>query len=182
MGFVPASAGAGSPRPPTRITFCWWHRTWWTASSQRQPRITNCKPASGLIHHTDQGSQYASHDYRKALDANGMACSMSRKGNCWDNAVAESFFSMPKTELSGSSKTHQDARRAIFEYIEVFLLSEKEAFQHWLPHSERVRGSSSCAHLASPGISTRAFFFIGGMNAWSGGVEFSFPSRIGTSM
>ncbi|MNY80702.1 hypothetical protein D3C86_2218790 [compost metagenome] len=45
---------------------------------------------------------------------------MSRKGNCWDNAVAESFFSTLKTELSSGFKTHQDARRAIFEYIEVF--------------------------------------------------------------
>lgn len=80
----------------------------------------NRKPAAGLIHHTDRGSQYASGDYREALDRNGMIASMSRKGNCWDNAVAESFFSTLKTELSGAYKTHADARRAIFEYIEVF--------------------------------------------------------------
>lgn len=78
------------------------------------------RPGAGLIHHTDRGSQYASADYRQALDRHGMIASMSRKGNCWDNAVAESFFSTLKTELSGAYKARQDARRAIFEYIEVF--------------------------------------------------------------
>lgn len=82
--------------------------------------VLNRKPGAGLIHHTDRGSQYASHDYRKALESQGMLPSMSRKGNCWDNAVAESFFSTLKTELSGGYKTHDEARRAIFEYVEVF--------------------------------------------------------------
>lgn len=80
----------------------------------------NRRPGVGLIHHTDRGSQYASGDYRQALEQNGMLASMSRKGNCWDNAVAESFFSTLKTELSGPYKSHAEARRAIFEYIEVF--------------------------------------------------------------
>jgi transposase InsO family protein len=80
----------------------------------------NRQPGPGLIHHTDRGTQYASGDYRKALEKHGMIASMSRKGNCWDNAVAESFFSTLKTELAGSYKSHADARRAIFEYIEVF--------------------------------------------------------------
>lgn len=77
-------------------------------------------PGPGLIHHTDRGTQYASSDYRQALERHGMVASMSRKGNCWDNAVAESFFSTLKTDLAGTYKSHADARRAIFEYIEVF--------------------------------------------------------------
>ena len=55
--------------------------------------------AGELLHHTDRGSPYASADYRKQLDARGIACSMSRKGNCWDNAVAESLFGTMKAEL-----------------------------------------------------------------------------------
>lgn len=82
--------------------------------------VHNRKPAAGLIHHTDRGSQYASIDYCKALQKHGMIPSMSRKGNCWDNAVAESFFSTLKTELSGGYRTREEARRAIFEYIEMF--------------------------------------------------------------
>lgn len=78
------------------------------------------RPSPGLIHHTDRGSQYASGDYRQALKGYGMVASMSRKGNCWDNAVAESFFSTLKTELSGVFPNRQVARRAVFEYVEVF--------------------------------------------------------------
>ena len=78
------------------------------------------KPAPGLIHHTDRGTQYASGEYRRALESQGLVASMSRKGNCWDNAVAESFFSTLKTELAGTFETHAADRRAVFEYIEVF--------------------------------------------------------------
>ena len=79
-------------------------------------------PTVGLLHHSDRGSQYASGDYRAALEAAGIACSMSRKGNCWDNAVAESFFGTIKTELVHHEDwaTRADARSAIFDYIEVF--------------------------------------------------------------
>jgi len=80
------------------------------------------KPAKGLIHHSDRGSQYASGDYRKALAEHGMVCSMSRKGDCWDNAVMESFYRSLKTELVHQQdyKTKEEARRKIFEYVEVF--------------------------------------------------------------
>ena len=80
------------------------------------------KPSKGLVHHSDRGSQYACHEYRNILDAYGMLPSMSRKGDCWDNAVAESFFSNLKNELIYWCRfTNQDqARAAIFEYIEVF--------------------------------------------------------------
>lgn len=79
-------------------------------------------PGPGLIHHSDRGSQYASNDYQAALAQHKMLCSMSRKGDCWDNAVAESFFSTIKTELVYNRLFHtrNQARRDIFEYIEVF--------------------------------------------------------------
>ena len=79
-------------------------------------------PTAGLLHHSDRGSQYASADYQDALDNLGVVCSMSRKGNCWDNAVAESFFATLKTELVYLTKfkTREEAKRAIFDFIESF--------------------------------------------------------------
>ena len=79
-------------------------------------------PGVGLLHHSDRGSQYASGDYRKLLKRYGMQASMSRKGDCWDNAPMESFFSTLKRELvhHKNYRTRQEARRDIFEYIEVF--------------------------------------------------------------
>jgi putative transposase len=78
--------------------------------------------ASGLLFHSDQGSQYASHDYRAALQAAGICCSMSRRGNCWDNAVAESFFGTLKSEFVHvhSFVSREVAKTAIVEWIEVF--------------------------------------------------------------
>jgi transposase InsO family protein len=79
-------------------------------------------PNAGLLHHSDRGSQYASGDYQDALDGLGVVCSMSRKGNCWDNAVAESFFATLKNELVYTRRfaTRAEAREAIFEFVEVF--------------------------------------------------------------
>ena len=79
-------------------------------------------PAVGLIHHSDRGSQYASRDHRKLLENHGMLCSMSGKGNCYDNAYAESFFGSLKSELIYRLKfrTRREAKSAIFDYIEVF--------------------------------------------------------------
>lgn len=79
-------------------------------------------PQKGLIWHTDRGTQYASDSHRKLLNEHGIIHSMSRKGNCWDNAVAESFFHSLKTELIHHVKfeTKMQAQQAIFEYIEVF--------------------------------------------------------------
>ena len=80
------------------------------------------KVRSPLLLHSDQGSQYAAADYREILATNGIACSMSRKGNCWDNAVAESFFHTLKTELVHHEdyRSRAEAKTSIFEYIEVF--------------------------------------------------------------
>lgn len=77
---------------------------------------------AGLIHHTDQGRQYSSTAYQAVLEHHGMIASMSRRGNCYDNAVAESFFSSLKNELIHHStfRTRDAARTAIFEHIEVF--------------------------------------------------------------
>jgi len=79
-------------------------------------------PPEGLMHHSDRGSNYTAKDYRKALLDRGILCSMSRKGNCWDNSVAESFFATIKKELIHRYKfeTRRQAASAIFEYIEVF--------------------------------------------------------------
>ena len=79
-------------------------------------------PEPGLIHHTDRGSQYACGDYQRALRSHGMICSMSRKGDCWDNAPMESWFHTLKTELVNHRdyQTRMQAKADIFEYIEVF--------------------------------------------------------------
>jgi putative transposase len=80
------------------------------------------KVQSPLLLHSDQGSQYAAADYRRMLSQHGIQCSMSRKGNCWDNAVAESFFHTLKTELVHHEdyRSRKQAKASIFEYIEVF--------------------------------------------------------------
>lgn len=80
------------------------------------------KPPGGLLHHSDRGSQYASFDYQGMLKGYGMQASMSRKGNCYDNAAAESFFATLKKELVHQRRfaTRAQAQEAIFEYIEVF--------------------------------------------------------------
>ena len=80
------------------------------------------KPAAGLLCHSDRGSQYASKDYQEALKTAGVVCSMSRKGNCWDNAPTESFFATLKRELV--HRTHfanrDEARSVLFRWIEVW--------------------------------------------------------------
>jgi putative transposase len=79
-------------------------------------------PGPGLIHHSDRGSQYASREYRKLLKEHGMVCSMSRKGNCYDNAVKESFFHTLKSDLVHDEhySTRAIARASLFEYMEIF--------------------------------------------------------------
>ncbi len=85
------------------------------------------RPGKGLIFHSDRGVQYACTDFRKELGRHGFIQSMSRKGNCWDNAVAESFFGIMKTELVYHEKYegHQDTLHSIFEYIEAFYNRER---------------------------------------------------------
>ena len=103
----------------------------WTLSERLERRLaldalgmalTQRQPSDGLLHHSDRGSQYASHEYQQLLTQHGILSSMSRKGNCWDNAVAESFFATLKLELVYQTqwRTRQEARSAVFEYIELF--------------------------------------------------------------
>jgi transposase InsO family protein len=101
-------------------------------------------PEPGLIHHSDRGIQYASNDYQAALMECEMRCSMSRKGDCWDNAVAESFFSTLKTERVHLRlyRSRTEARRDIFEYIEVFY--------------NRVRLHSTLGYLSPAQFESRA--------------------------
>jgi putative transposase len=77
-------------------------------------------PDAGLLHHSDQGCTYASEDYQKVLTAHGITCSMSRRGNCHDNAVMESFYSTVKSELGERFPSFGEAKMEIFDYIEVF--------------------------------------------------------------
>lgn len=85
------------------------------------------KPAEGLIHHSDRGSQYASRAYQNLLKKHGITVSMSRKGNCYDNACMESFFGTLKTELIYfcGYGSRQEAKSSIFEYIEIFYNNER---------------------------------------------------------
>jgi putative transposase len=80
------------------------------------------RQVKGIIHHSDRGSQYASHDYQKLLKDNDIISSMSRKGNCWDNAPMESFFHTLKSEwvFRFKYKTRQEAKASLFDYIEMF--------------------------------------------------------------
>jgi len=86
------------------------------------------RPPRGLIHHSDRGSQYCAHEYRKLLDQFGMVASMSRRGNCYDNAPMESFWGLLKNELVHHRrfKTRTEAIQSITEYIEVFYRRQRK--------------------------------------------------------
>jgi putative transposase len=84
--------------------------------------VSHRQPAPGLVHHSDRGRQYASAAYQAALTRRGLRASMSRVGDCWDNAVVESFFATLKTELVHGAdwRTREQARQALFGYLEVW--------------------------------------------------------------
>lgn len=84
--------------------------------------LTKRRPAPGIVHHSDRGSTYAADDYQKALQTRGFECSMSRKGDCWDNAVAESFFATLKREVENidAFESRAGATLAVGEYIDGF--------------------------------------------------------------
>jgi putative transposase len=134
------------------ITYIWTHEGWlylavildlfsrqvvgWSLSNRMtrelvmnalRMAIWRRRPAPGLVFHSDRGSQYCSNDFQNMLKIHGMVSSMSRKGNCWDNAVAESFFGSLKTErvFFSSYKTREQARRDIVDYIEMFYNSNR---------------------------------------------------------
>lgn len=99
------------------------------------------RPPKGLIHHSDRGVQYCSCDYQEILKKNNMICSMSRKGNCYDNACAETFFSTIKCELLYNVQyaTREQARRDIFWYIETFYNRQRrhQALSYMTPNTFR---------------------------------------------
>ena len=107
------------------------HVVGWAASSRIDGKLTlgalkmalaARAPVAGLLHHSDRGKQYACEDYRGILRRRGIQCSMSRKGDCWDNAVVESFIGTLKTELAHhvSWRNRTEAVSDVFEYLEVF--------------------------------------------------------------
>ena len=98
-------------------------RTATTDQNWRRSRdVRRRTPGTGLVHHSDRGCQYAAADYQQLLADHGIVCSMSRKGNCWDNAPTESFFGKLKVEWVHGVEyaDHEEAKRHLFEYIEVF--------------------------------------------------------------
>jgi putative transposase len=118
-------------------------------------------PESGLLHHSDQGSPYASEDYQTQLDAHGVTCSMSRRGNCYDNAVMESFFSTVKTELADRFESCGEAKLKLFDYLEVF-------------YNQRRR-HSTLGQISPAAYERRAI--SEGMDAMENGTERRFPPR-----
>jgi len=152
------------------ITYIWTHEGWlylavvldlfsrqvvgWSLSNRMSSKliinalrmaIWRRQPLSGLIFHSDRGQSYCSKNFQKMLKIHGMISSMSRKGNCWDNAVAESFFGSLKTErvFFSSYRTREEAKRDIVDYIEMFYnsyrrhsylgyISPKEFEESWL--------------------------------------------------
>jgi len=107
------------------------------------------QPARGLLHHSDRGSQYASQEYQQLLAHHGILSSMSRKANCWDNAVAESFFASLKIELVYQTqwRTRAEARSAVFEYIELFYNRQRRhsALGYLCPNEFEQRHDQSVA-------------------------------------
>lgn len=115
--------------------------------------VAQRQPEAGLICHTDQGSVYGSEDYRQVLIDHGLLASMSRKGNCHDNAVAESFFSNLKNEMThhGIYATRDEAKLAIADYIEVYY--NRQRLHQTLRYSTPVEFEArheKCAHLNRP--------------------------------
>lgn len=90
-------------------------------ASALQMATAHRRPTEGVLHHSDRGSQYAAHDYQRLLDAHKMQVSISRKGDCYDNAVMESFWTTLKAECATDIySSRAEARRSVFEYVEVW--------------------------------------------------------------
>jgi hypothetical protein len=114
-----------------------------------------------LLQQPIEFTTYASEDYQALLDARGIVCSMSRRGNCWDNAVMESFFSTVKSELGERFDSHGDAKMALFDYIEVF-------------YNQRRR-HSTLGHISPAVFERRAF--EEGVDAMGNRTDRGFPPR-----
>ena len=107
-------------RPKVKFAFIQTHRQEYEITIMRR------LPGEGVLHHFDRGSQYAANDYQQLLNAHKMVVRMSRKGDCYDNAVMESFRSTLKAEYATAGyASRSEARRSIFEYIEVWYNRQK---------------------------------------------------------
>jgi hypothetical protein len=150
-----------------------------------------------LLHHSDQGSQYTSEDFQRLLSAQGIVCSMSRRGDCWDNAAMESFFSTLKTERVSRSHyaTREEARADIFDYIERFYNPKRRhstlgqvspiEFERRQLSLQSVRengGSSLCAaRLRVPGCGCRKGHRGNSLGGWGNSPE-SYPQLLPASV
>jgi putative transposase len=116
-----------------------------------QKGLSARRPGRGLVHHSDRGSPYASAAYRAALDHHGLIASMSRKGDCWDNAVAESFFATLRAELVDHERymTHEAATASIGDYIDNFYnVERRHSFLDYLNPIEFELRSCSVRRVA----------------------------------
>jgi len=113
------------------------------------------RDSKGVIHHTDRGCQYASEVYRERLEEHGLVPSMSRRGDCWDNAVAESFFSTLKLELAYRSAwiTREEARNDVHEYIEVFY--NRRRIHSTIDYCTPVQAERQYAHAREEALNER---------------------------
>ena len=105
------------------------------------------KPTSDLLHHSDRGSQYTSYDYQEKLEKAGISCSMSRRGNCWDNSVVESFFATLKRELfyGDPLRDREGTADAVFRYIEIYYNQvRKHSYLGYLAPTEFERRFAPC--------------------------------------
>jgi putative transposase len=125
-------------------------------------------PESGLLHHSDRGSPYASADYQTILTTHGITCSMSRRGNCYDNAVMEALFSSVKAELRERFDSRDEAKRELFTYLEVFYNQRRRhstigyrspaAYERQarsrsaIDSTEAMRNSESCSSITTRSI------------------------------
>ena len=112
------------------------------------------RPGKGLIHHSDRGSQYCAHAFQKLLRQFGMQASMSRKGNCWDNAPMESCWGSLKTELVHHCRfaTSEQAKREITEYIEIFYAPQEVPLG-----DNRIRKQARLGHLSPAAFSQQYY-------------------------
>jgi transposase InsO family protein len=118
-------------------------------------------PGAGLLHHSDQGCTYASEDYQKILVAGGIVCSMSRRGNCLDNAAAESWHSTLKSEEGEHFESYAVAKERLFDYIEVFYNQQRRhsALGYVSPAEyERIARTTTTARAPAVAIPVNAAF------------------------
>jgi len=114
------------------------------------------RPKAGLLHHSDRGCQYTSRAYRLLLEQSGVVVSMSRKGNCWDNAAVESFFGTLKDECVQDSTypSYEHARRSLFEYLEVYYNRQRRhsslGYVSPMAYEQQVLGQNRNASVCLP--------------------------------